>query len=574
MLEVDPPPHIPAAKSQAVPVTPVPQGPPASARTAAAPSGPARSRLKRAGVIALFVLAALLVAGGGYYAWQTWYADDNAASSTLTVAATRGNLEDAITATGTLQPKDFVDVGTQVSGQIKRLLVDVGAIVRKGELLAEIDPSVYQAKVDGDQAQLQNQQAQLADREAQLALADLQLKRQQNLMREEATSADALQSAEAARKSSAAQVESLKAQMRQTASTLRGDQANLGYTKIYAPIAGTVVSQAAKQGQTLNANQQAPIVMRIADLSTMTVVAQVSEADIPRLRTGMDVYFTTLGGDKRRFYGKLRKIQPTPTILNNVVLYDALFDVANPNQTLMTQMTAQVFFVVSSAENAVIVPLTALHPVGGENRRRGPRAAGGNSAEPRKDGAEARIDRSETPRDRSETPRDRSETPRDRSETPRDRSETRRDGAETPKSGTEPGSDGSERTRRAFRKDGTERAPGAFRREGAERAPRASRKGDDGSTPGAGATDATPRVESRGGFANGRAMVSVVDDDGNITEREVTVGVVNRVSAQILSGLEPGEKVVIGTKPAASVARAPAKSSLVPNAGGKGGGRP
>lgn len=131
--------------------------------------------------------------------------------------------------------------------------------------------------------------------------------------------------------------------MQQTESTLRGDVANLGYIKIYAPMAGTVVSQMAKQGQTLNANRQAPIIMRIADLSTMTAQAQVSEADVPKLRVGMDVYFTTLGGDNRRVYGKLRQISPTPAIVNNVVLYDALFDVPNPNQVLMTQMTAQVF---------------------------------------------------------------------------------------------------------------------------------------------------------------------------------------------------------------------------------------
>lgn len=143
---------------------------------------------------------------------------------------TRGNLEDTVTATGTLQPKEFVDVGTQVSGQLKKLLVDIGAVVKTGQLLAEIDPSVYQAKVDGDHAQLLNQQAQLA-------LADLQLTRQQNMMREDATTADALQSAEAARKSALAQHDSIKAQMQQTGSTLRGDEANLGYTKIYAPIA-------------------------------------------------------------------------------------------------------------------------------------------------------------------------------------------------------------------------------------------------------------------------------------------------------------------------------------------------
>ena len=408
--------------------------------------------------LALVLAACVVLAAAGYYAWRTWSGRDNANSGLITAVAQRGNLEDTITATGTLQPKDYVDVGTQVSGQLKKLLVDVGAVVKAGQLLAEIDPSVYQAKVDGDRAQLLNQQAQLADKQAQLVLAGLQYTRQQNLTREGATTADALQSAAAARQSALAQVNALKAQRQQTQSTLRGDEANLGYTKIYAPIAGTVVSQAAKQGQTLNANQQAPIVMRIADLSTMTVQAQVSEADVPKLRLGMDVYFTTLGGDNRRYYGKLRQIPPTPNVVNNVVLYDALFDVANPNQALMTQMTAQVFFVVASAKDAVLVPLAALRPVAS--------AAG------------------------------------------------------------------SRRTR------------------------------------GAGAS-----LDPRTQFANGVARVSVVGAGGKVLEREVKVGVMNRVSAQVVSGLEPGETVVIGaTAPAAAAARPQTASALAPNAAR--GGRP
>lgn len=304
-----------------------------------------------------------LLAGGGYYAWLTWFAQDNPVDSLITTVAQRGNLEDTVTATGTLQPKEFVDVGTQVSGQVKKRLVDVGDVVKAAQLLAEIDPSVYQAKVDGDRAQMLNQRATLADREAQVALAKLQFTRQKNLDRENATTAEAVQSAEATQQSALAQADAVRAQIKQTESTLRGDEANLGYTKIHAPIAGTVVSQAAKQGQTLNANQQALVVMRIANLATMTVRVQVSEADVPKLHVGMDVYFTTLGGNNRRYYSKLRQIPPTPTVANNVALYDALFDVENPKQALMTQMTAQVFFVVSSARNAVLVPLAALHPV-------------------------------------------------------------------------------------------------------------------------------------------------------------------------------------------------------------------
>ncbi len=456
---------------------------PAVVKSETPASAPRRARMAAAIRWLLALAACALLAGGAYYAWQVGFGRDNPAESLVTAVVQRGDLEDAVTATGTLQPKEFVDVGTQVSGQVKKLLVEVGAVVKTGQLLAEIDPSVYQAKVDGDRAQLLNQQAQLADRQAQLALTGLQFTRQKNLASENATTTEALQSAEAAQQSALAQVNAIRAQIKQTESTLRGDEANLGYTKIHAPIAGTVVSQAAKQGQTLNANQQAPIVMRIANLATMTVQAQVSEADVPKLHIGMDVYFTTLGGNNRRYYSKLRQIPPTPTVVNNVVLYDALFDVENPKQALMTQMTAQVFFVVSSAKDAVIVPLAALRPMAADGRPRAPRASAAAKG----------------------------------------------------------GSDSGKSTAGAARKGGGERASGA---------------------------------DPRSQYANRSALVGVVGADGEVVDREVKVGVTNRVSAQILSGLEAGEKVVIGTKaPAAAAAKAPSGSALAPNTT-KSGGRP
>jgi macrolide-specific efflux system membrane fusion protein len=442
---------------------------PAGVKDEGAAGRPARARARMPQAVrwALVLVACALLAAGAYYAWRTGFGQDSPADGFITAVARSGDLEDTVTATGTLQPKEFVDVGTQVSGQLKKLLVEVGDIVKAGQLLAEIDPSVYQSKVDGDRAQLLNQQAQLADREAQLALARLQFTRQKNLDGENATTTEALQSAEAAQQSALAQAAAIRAQIKQTESTLRGDEANLGYTKIYAPIAGTVVSQAAKQGQTLNANQQAPIVMRIANLATMTVQAQVSEADVPKLHIGMDVYFTTLGGNTRRHYGKLRQIPPTPTVVNNVVLYDALFDVENPNQALMTQMTAQVFFVASSAKDAVLVPVTALRAVAVEDRPRVPRASGAGA-------------------------------------------------------GTG-----------AARKGGGERASG---------------------------------TDPRSQYARGRALVSVVGADGKVTDREVNVGVMNRVSAQIVAGLEPGEKVVIGYRAPAAAAPTKAGSPLAPSA--------
>ncbi len=322
--------------------------------------------------ILLILLAALAVlAGGIYYAWRTGFVQTAPPEKFLTAVVAHGKFEDTVTANGILQPKEFVDVGTQVSGQVLSLQAGIGDLVQAGQLLAEIDPSVFQARVDGDRAQLLNHWAQLADKKAQLVLADLQLVREQNLARDNATTAEALQSAEALRKSAEAQVNSVGAQIQQTKSGLRGSEASLGYTRIHAPISGTVVAQTAKVGEMLNANQQTPIIMRIADLSIMTVQAQVTETDVTRLRIGMEVYFTTLGGGKRRFHGKLRQISPTPRLDNNVVLYDALFDVENPDQALMTQMTAQVFFVAARVEDALLVPLSALQPAEGQALQNG-----------------------------------------------------------------------------------------------------------------------------------------------------------------------------------------------------------
>ena len=330
---------------------------------AAAPAGRRGARRRGPLLLILLVVAAALGAG----VWWFLRVDTGSAAQLATVPVAKGDLEDAVTALGTLQPRDYVDVGTQVSGQLRKIHVEIGSDVKQGDLLAEIDPTVYQSRVEGDKAQLRNYQAQLSERQAQRRLAEQQFQRQAGLLRANATSQEAYQSAEAALKVADAQIESLKAQIAQTESTLRGNEANLGYTKIYAPMAGTVVSITARQGQTLNANQQAPIILRIADLDTMTVWTQVSEADVSRLEVGMEAYFTTLGHPDRRWTGKLRQVLPTPEVVNNVVLYNALFDVENPEHVLKTQMTAQVFFVRAAARDALTVPLAAL--MQGEGRR-------------------------------------------------------------------------------------------------------------------------------------------------------------------------------------------------------------
>ncbi|MDX1551802.1 MAG: efflux RND transporter periplasmic adaptor subunit [Marinobacter sp.] len=320
-----------------------------------APPAVAVFRRKHIWFLLIMVLTPAIATG-----W--WFQQDGQPDQNLlTVAVQRGDLEDLVTATGVLQPRDYVDVGAQVSGQLKVLHVQIGDDVKQGDLLAEIDPTLYVARVDATRAQLRNQRAQLMERKAQLTLAELQDRRQQNLLREEATSREAAQTAEATLQSARAQIEAINAQIEQTESSLRAEEANLEYARIYAPMDGTVVSIEARQGQTLNVNQQAPVLMRIADLSAMTVEAQVSEADIGKLTPGMPVYFTTLGSQQRRWESRLDRLEPTPVVENNVVLYNAVFEVPNPEGRLMTQMTAQVFFVNAEARDALMVPVTALN---------------------------------------------------------------------------------------------------------------------------------------------------------------------------------------------------------------------
>ncbi|WP_024460019.1 efflux RND transporter periplasmic adaptor subunit [Marinimicrobium sp. LS-A18] len=327
-----------------------------------------RQLFKKAVLVSALVLLTLV-------AFQFWPSGSND-EALVSVEVRRGNIEALVTATGVLQPRTYVDVGAQVSGQLETLHVQVGDEVKQGDLLAEIDPTVYLARVDGTRAQLRNQQAQLKDRKAQLTLAEIQLQRQKNLFAEDATTREALQSAEASLRSAEAQIEALSAQIDQTQSTLRAEEANLEYAKIYAPMDGTIVTIDARQGQTLNASQTTPILMRIADLDTMSVQAQVSEADIGQLEAGMPVYFTTLGNQGRRWEGELSRIEPTPLVENNVVLYYALFDVPNPGGRLLPQMTAQVFFVAGAADDALIVPVSALRY--GERTQRNNEATSGN----------------------------------------------------------------------------------------------------------------------------------------------------------------------------------------------------
>jgi macrolide-specific efflux system membrane fusion protein len=316
---------------------------------------PVRRNFRKLAVI----LAGALLAAGGWY-WYGAAAQNRQQETAQAVAITRGTIEEVVTSQGKLEAKQYVDVGTQVSGQLRVIHVDIGDSVTKGQLLAEIDPRVYQAQVEAGEARLQSLRAQLNQQRAEAVLAEQNLKRNQNLIAVDAVSKQALQESESQAAVAKARVASIAAQIQETESNLKGSRTNLSYTKIYAPISGTVTTLPTKEGQTLNANQSAPTIMQVANLEVMTVRAQVAEADVNRLRAGMPAYFTTLGDSERRWQGKVRQIQPSPQIVNDVVLYDVLIDVKNEAGRLMTGMTTQVFFVLGKAENALIVPAEAL----------------------------------------------------------------------------------------------------------------------------------------------------------------------------------------------------------------------
>ncbi len=318
-----------------------------------------------------------LLSLSGLLAWKTLPASGDPLS---TVSVTRNDIESSVTALGTLQPRRYVDVGAQASGQIRKLHVEVGDQVKAGQLLVEIDPSTQQARLDAGRFSIDNLKAQLAEQQAQYQLAEQQYKRQRNLAAGGATREEDVQSAQAQLKVTQARIDMYRAQIRQAQASLRSDEAELGYTRIYAPMSGTVVAVDAREGQTLNAQQQTPLILRIAKLSPMTVWAQVSEADIGHVKPGMAAYFTTLAGGKRRWTSTVRQILPVPPkpldqssqgggspasasgtgTASKVVLYTVLLDVDNPDNALMAEMTTQVFFVAGRASKVLTVPVAAL----------------------------------------------------------------------------------------------------------------------------------------------------------------------------------------------------------------------
>lgn len=292
----------------------------------------------------------------------------------LSARVERSDLENTVLATGTLQAFQQVDVGAQVSGQLKSLKVKLGDKVTKGQWLAQIDPVLAQNSLRQAEADEQNLQAQKRSTAAQLKQAELAFARQRQMLPDDATSRQDFESAQAALDTQRATLAGLDAQIRKAGVAIESARANVGYTRIVAPIDGEVVAIVTQEGQTVIAQQQAPVILKLADLDTITVKAQVSEADVIRISAGQTAYFTILGDPDKRYYGKLRAIEPAPqnfldtqsslggasTRNNTAVFYNALFDVPNADHRLRISMTAQVNVLLGTAKQALSVPVAAL----------------------------------------------------------------------------------------------------------------------------------------------------------------------------------------------------------------------
>jgi HlyD family secretion protein len=300
------------------------------------------SFLLRVGV----VLALVALAWGGWTWWRE-ASEPPLESRYVLEAVTTGDVTQTVTANGTMNPVGLVNVGTQVSGTVKRLHVDFNDKVQAGQVLLELDPTTTRAAVE-------QSSGELANAEATLRLARAEEARMRELFGQEYVSRQDLDKAIQAR-------EAAQAQVRTGRGKLMRDRANLGYTVIRSPVAGVVVSREVDLGQTVAASFQTPTLFKIArDLSRMQIDSNVAEADIGKVRVGQTVHFSVDAFQDRKFEGRVQQIRLAPITQQNVVTYNVVVEVSNPDLVLMPGMTAYLSIVTDRSENVLLVPNAAL----------------------------------------------------------------------------------------------------------------------------------------------------------------------------------------------------------------------
>ncbi|MBT9492175.1 MAG: efflux RND transporter periplasmic adaptor subunit [Paucibacter sp.] len=305
-----------------------------------------------------WLIAGLLCAAAAV-AWQLTHPKADAAAPPSGLV-TLADVTQTVQAAGVLQAKLKVDVGAQVSGQVQKLHVELGQLVRKGDLLVSLDPELARSDVAQAQAALAQQRAALDSRLIDLAAARREVTRQQRLLQGNATAPTEAERADTDLAKWEADVRGQTATLARLQADLDKKQLALGYTRITAPMDGTVVNLPVQEGQTVIAIQLPPVMMTLANLDTITVRTRVPESDIQSIRAGQAARFATLAGEDQRYEGKVRVIQPIPERAANAVFYNVLFEVDNQQRKLFSDMTVQVDIVTGKAVQVPTLPIVAL----------------------------------------------------------------------------------------------------------------------------------------------------------------------------------------------------------------------
>ncbi|WP_312326678.1 MacA family efflux pump subunit [Acinetobacter sp.] len=367
-------------------------------------------KIKPTKLIMAAVIAIALIAAGWYF-----LKPKEQPPQYITAEVTQGDIESSVLATGILEATKMVSVGAQVSGQVRKMYVELGDQVKQGQLIARIDSVRQENDLKTAEASIKNQMAQLAVRQANLAKVEAEYNRQKAMYAQDATSRSELESAFANYKTAQADITAINAQIEQSRLTLATAKEDLGYTQIVAPMDGTIVAIVTEEGQTVNANQSAPTIVKLAKLDTMTIKAEISEADVMKVEEGQTVYFTTLGNNEKKIYAKLRQVEPAPNSINtdnntssssssSAVYYNALFDVPNEDGKLRIDMTAQVYIVLDEAKNVLTIPAAAIQGSNrppranrGEARGEGSRGEGSPASPPEAESAQGNRPAGERP---------------------------------------------------------------------------------------------------------------------------------------------------------------------------------
>jgi len=305
------------------------------------------------------VLLLLAVAAAGW--WLLSGRGEAEAGGYRTEPVERGEIRTAISATGTLAATATVDVGTQVSGTLQTVEVDFNDTVKAGQVIARLDPSTLQARLDQAAATLASSQAGLGEAQANARNAEADYARKADLAQRQLVARADADAARAARDSARARIASAQAQVRQQQASVNSARLDLEKSVIRSPVDGVVLQRAVEPGQTVAASLQTPVLFKIAgDLAKMEIVLAIDEADIGQVREGQQARFTVDAFPERNFRGRVKQVRLAATNTNNVITYPVVVEVDNPGQVLLPGMTANAEIEISRKENVLSVPNSAL----------------------------------------------------------------------------------------------------------------------------------------------------------------------------------------------------------------------